>query len=363
MPAVKNINDVQQLACELAGQQLRIPNLRPWFVDWPTAINPNLEKLRPVVDRIIEESIVDVKTQVGAKECDFGLLTARIYPKADWRELQIAAAYMVWVFIWDDEIDLAISDIATNKDRTRQYCERSLAYVYRLLDLETSNQTKHDISDLPYPCMAAFREVGCGLAELGDLVQRERTYRELERYITHLVVEQGRQHDKKMPTTTEYIEMRMSTAGVTPLAAKFHRSVMNRIRIPAWVMDSEEMRTIWEETTVLCMIVNDLYSFPKEMASSALQNLVSVIFNETKDMEHVVNGIMAMLAKSKENFEGAFKVLDSRTKTDSEVNHSVKVYVDNCRTYVTGLLEWTVVSNRYKMSQYMQQDGSSIVSL
>ncbi|KJZ71670.1 hypothetical protein HIM_08931 [Hirsutella minnesotensis 3608] len=361
MAFVENFDEAQDLAQELDGKHVRVPNLKIRFSDWPAETNVNLEKLRPVVDRMIESIVTDDGKLEAYKNCDFGLLASLWYPRAGWEELQIGAAFLVWVFIWDDEIDLAETEIASSKDETRRYCEKSLAYMHGVLDLDTINHAINPVS--PYACLTVFGKFGRGLAKLADLAQRKRVYRELELYVSHVAIEQERQQDGKVPSTVEYIDMRMRTAGVTPSTAC--NEAMNSVQLPAWVVDSKEMRTIWEETTMLCLIINDFYSIEKEMASGTLQNLVSVMYhwNKARNMDLVVSDIMGMLEASRESFEKAFRVLDAKTKNNEQLNNDMRVCVGNCRTFVTGLIEWSLRSGRYKMYRYLQKDGSVDITL
>jgi hypothetical protein len=87
------------------------------------------------------------------------------------------------------------------------------------------------------------------------------------------------------------------------------------------------------------------------------------MWNETKNMGHVVVDIISILKESVKKFERAFKMLEGQTSLDSKLDNDMKAFVDNCRTWVTGLLEWTLTSERYKMYQYLHQDGSVVVPL
>lgn len=40
---------------------------------------------------------------------------------------------------------------------------------------------------------------------------------------------------------------------------------MNRVTLPDWIRNSHELATLCREATVLCSIINDLYSAPKEI--------------------------------------------------------------------------------------------------
>ena len=47
----------QKLLNDLRGQHLEIPNLQHLFRDWPQYVNPELGKLRHVVNELLERSV------------------------------------------------------------------------------------------------------------------------------------------------------------------------------------------------------------------------------------------------------------------------------------------------------------------
>lgn len=77
----------------------------------------------------------------------------------------VTAAYLAWVFVWDDEIDLGETETSRSVELGREYCEKSLAYIKASMGLGDSG---NGAETLPYPCMEIFREFGHGLRAGAD---------------------------------------------------------------------------------------------------------------------------------------------------------------------------------------------------
>lgn len=193
---------MDNLARELMGQSLHIPNIKMKFIKWPAGLNSNLDKLRLEVDRMIKtyksrSSILnsswsdvysittDEEILRSFEKCDFGrlaclydypiipsssLLTRKsYYPNATWERLQVGAAYLVWVFIWDDEIDLGNTKTAKNKNLTRGYCERSRNFVHSSLGLSTTKNIENMGTGHLSKIMGIFDEFGHGICKSANI--------------------------------------------------------------------------------------------------------------------------------------------------------------------------------------------------
>lgn len=70
-----------------------------------------------------------------------------------------------------------------------------------------------------------------------------------------------------------------------------------------------------------------------------------------------------MLGDSMKAFEKAAEDLYSQTKHDAELDRSLRACIDSHCHFVTGLIEWTLTSARYRMDDYIQKDGSFVIPL
>ncbi|KAK2606431.1 hypothetical protein QQS21_003124 [Conoideocrella luteorostrata] len=356
-------NEAEKLYEELKTQSLHLPDLRLKFQDWPQGDNVRLDDIRVEADKMIRSVTEDKEMLDNAERSDMGHLASLWYPKAGWTELQVGAAYLAWVFIWDDEIDLGMSETAKSSELGREYCDKSLDYINKSMGLnyDWRNSKAEDIPH-PYRYMRIFEKFGFGL-RAADEDQRWQAYKGLRDYIAQVGVEHSRQLNGHFPTSKEYLAMRRGTAGVAPVAGC--TEFMNGVKLPAWLRHSREMEVLAREATMMCLIINDLYSAHKEVASKTLQNYVVVLYAECepRSLGQSVKALLDLLDESKTAFNKAVESLEKQVERDAELGKNLRACIDTHRHFVTGLIEWTLTSARYKMDKYLQKDGSFIIPL
>lgn len=90
-----------------------------------------------------------------------------------------------------------------------------------------------------------------------------------------------------------------------------------------------------------------------------------MLFNESKSrtMEEAVGTLLKMLDDSMKAFDQAAADLHSKTQQDEGLDKSLRACIDSHCHFVTGLIEWTLTSARYRMDDYMQKDGSFVIPL
>ncbi|KAL7941029.1 isoprenoid synthase domain-containing protein [Trichoderma barbatum] len=349
-----------ELASMLSGSTLPIPNLKLPLANFPRAVNRYTNEIRRWVDKLIEENIQDGRKCIGVKRCDFGYLAACCFPYSEWEELKAAAAFLVWIFIWDDVIDHGEDDsgIISNGDLARTFCENSLDHIRFKLELDHSDHRGASI-----PLMAMFDQVAEPITAKWNQTQMRRLYNEIEHYVNCCLVEHMQQEDDSIPTQEQFTKMRFGTSGITPGIAicEFTRSVT----LPDEVIESAPMKVIWREITRLCMMINDIYSCQKELRSGVIQNIIPVIAyaSGTDDIETVTREFLEIFQTSVHTFEESFQVLKALASPDPKLSEDIRKYIQNCQTIATGLLEWMLASERYGVTKHLQADGSALVPL
>ncbi|KAL7930144.1 isoprenoid synthase domain-containing protein [Trichoderma chlorosporum] len=352
-----------ELASMLSGSTLPIPNLKLSLASFPKGVNRYRDDIRLWVDKLIDENIQDRRKCAGVKRCDFGYLAACCYPYSDWEELKAAAAFLVWVFTWDDIIDHGEDDsgIISNADLAQIFCEQSLDHIKTKLELDNFGEGR--VLAQPLPSMTMFDHVAEPLTATWNHTQTQRLYNEIEHYVNCCLVEHIQQGDDSIPTQEEFTEMRFGTSGITPGIAicEFTRNVS----LPNEIVESAPMKVIWREITRLCMMINDIYSCQKELRSGVIQNIIPVIAyaSGTDDIGTVTQEFMHIFQASANTFEEAFRVLKALASPDPKLSEDIQKYVENCQTITTGLLEWMLSSERYGIAKHLQADGSALVPL
>ncbi|KAI8966808.1 terpenoid synthase [Daldinia sp. FL1419] len=356
------------LATQLDGKTFRLPDLWQLFSEWPLAANPHAERLERLVDSLLERIITNEKKLRALKKADFGRLMSLWYPDAEWPELEIATAYSVWIFVWDDEVDAGDTDVSNDEELARAYYQKSLSTVHRLLGLDEGEVDEDLIAKEEanlHPNMALFADVGRGLRKSTDRIQRERFYRELEGFMVSVGVEHGQRMRGLIPTVEKYLHIRSGSVGCAPQIALTDH--MLKVRLPETIMEGAPMKKLWKETIVMCLILNDIYSVQKEIAQASLFNLVPVMYKncspKKKSLDTVTRGIEAALRESMKGFENAAKDLESMASDNAEVSRDVQAFIKWCRHFITGVLQWSLESKRYGMADCLHKDGSLSIVL
>uniref|UniRef100_A0A8H7TQZ5 Terpene synthase n=1 Tax=Bionectria ochroleuca TaxID=29856 RepID=A0A8H7TQZ5_BIOOC len=338
-------DEIDDLLNRLSGKELHVPDLLTLLGNWQTDINSHLGQLRSLVRPMLEAVINNPEKISKVIDCDFALLACLICPNAGWEEIQSFSVFLIWIFVWDDDLGLADPDIAD---------------VSRALPPEGNGEVK---MRSPFPIMDLFDKFGSSLVNATDQVHRRRLFAEIEFYISEVVTEHARQHDRALPNVDEYLQMRMGTSGMLVFLA--FSDYMNKMRLPEWIMQAEEMNTLKNETTKLAMFVNDIYSLQKEIMSGAPQNILPLLLNtsSTKTLDECIDELTTMICVSVQKFEEVLCNLDAATGEDRTLHNSLHVYADNCRTLVTGLIEWSKKTRRYSLGQYEVRGGGFKIPL
>ncbi|KAI1212333.1 terpenoid synthase [Annulohypoxylon truncatum] len=351
------------LASQLDGKTFRLPDLWKVFSDWPLAANPHAERLEVLVDTLLERIITNERKLKALKQANFGRLISLWYPDAEWPELEIAAAYSVWIFVWDDEVDAGDTDVSNDEELSRAYYKKSLSTIHNLLGLDPSEKGKEQVFEddqALHPNMTLFADVGRGMRTATDRIQRERFYRELENFMVQVGVEHVHRMRGSIPTVDKYIEIRSGSVGCAPQIAI--TDTMLKVRLPESIMESPAMKALWKETVVICFVLNDIYSVQKEIAQASLLNLVPVMFKncdpEKQTLDTVTHDIEITLRDSMKGFEDAAASLTEITSHDSQVSKDTQSFIKWCRYFITGVLQWSLESKRYGMAECLQEDGS-----
>ncbi|KAL7909375.1 isoprenoid synthase domain-containing protein [Trichoderma velutinum] len=354
------ITPSEQLAATLKGKKAKVPNMMEAMKGWPVnERHPELERMRRVFDETLDRVIKDPKIRQGFKNCDIALFCALWLPFGEWEDFYAASIFILWIFIWDDKIDMKEHALSDDFEESCRFREQTLGYVRYCLGL-------HEGSDLEEP---AFPSEACGLfKDFSDRIllkfpkgRIETLYNEIVRYVKECEVEQAYRLAGEVPNPDAYLHNRGGTVALgvlCPIQELFLESTL-----PDWVMESPEMDIIWRETNMGIIIINDLLSFKKEMATGCVLNILPVLYHGGQDWDKIVPELILELEAICNRLDEAAAVLDKATSYDSAINKNLQTFVELCRTCTTATWIYTFTSKRYKIASDVQEDGSLIISL
>lgn len=84
---------------------------------------------------------------------------------------------------------------------------------------------------------------------------------------------------------------------------------------------------------------------------------------QAKGLDQAVQGIIKLICDSKIIFSKAESRLLNATADNSKMQEDMRMCIAVHQTFVTGLLEWTLFSPRYKVLENPRVNGSIVLQL
>ena len=269
----------------------------------------------------------------GLHAADFGHFGAAFWPHVSLERLRVVTYLNIWLFIWDDETDGAgrlSSDFALAED----FRSQTLRHIRLSLGLEAPGAC-------PNPTNAVIRGfdfAGKALRESYTTKRRERMMKEMSRFIEATAIEHRAHLSNGMPSCDAFWQLRRGTIGVRVSLAVLE--YCNEAMLPSSVMQSEDMAKLWDLVTVNIIIVNDLLSLKKELASGYVDSLVPILAIELGSMQKAIAHVMDAIRANVQEFDVVANRILGQYATDVRVVKSLQRFVDGCRYMCTGNITW-----------------------
>ena len=168
----------------------------------------------------------------------------------------------------------------------------------------------------------------------------------LESYFKACVWEAHNKSRQHVPDAKSYIQMRESTGAVQP---SFELAgVLGLVKLPAWMMDEPTIHRLNQLANHEITLFNDLISLEKEMKVGDMHNLVFII---QKEQQCSMAEAMAQAARMHDEEVMEFITLESGLPSWGEpLDTEVRNYIDVLRCWMRANMDWSLMSERYRVS-------------
>ncbi|KAL7623800.1 hypothetical protein AAE478_005353 [Parahypoxylon ruwenzoriense] len=332
------MNPREALLLRIRNQTLQIPDLRPLFADWKGIscrhINPRLELLKgKVATRLRSLGLSDSKRE-RFEATDFALFVALWWPDAPSEKLETLAYFIIWLFIWDDEVDEPPGSYSGDFDRAQIYRDHTLRFVGRCMGIlpgEGDSLPQNKI-------IRSFEDIGSELRAFYNVDQRQRFYDKTAQFIAATEAEQVIKLKGQVPTLEGYMKLRLRSSAVDIVSAVGEYSMS--AQLPLEVMRCGLMQALWDEANMIITIVNDLYSLSKETKHGFVDNIVTLAFSPTNDIQQAVSECVELIRVAKQRFDKAERALLSGTNKDDEIYRQLQGFIEVLKSNCVGNLIW-----------------------
>jgi hypothetical protein len=306
------------------------------------------------IANILHSTLPQGKILSALQRSDFGLFGATWWPQSKFDKLKIVTYLAVWLFTWDDEIDLSDGTMWDEFGAAQIYREQTLAYVRYALGIdsvppEVSNGIILNFAPIAEACKKAY-----------TLQQNKMVYEEMRFFMDMSEREQRLRLSGTIPSIDEFWHYRLGSSAVTVCLALNEFSWEN-MHLPAGFYADKDVKSIMRYTNTIISATNDLLSIKKEIKRDAIDSLIPIIFYHVGDIQKAVDEVVTFVAVEIVNMDkAAASLFESYEAADEGMRRQVKDFVDGCKHYTTGNLTWSLETDRYGVERV---DGEIIMTL
>jgi hypothetical protein len=302
----------------------------------------------------LHSTIPPGKRLAALQASDFGLFSSTWWPHASLPRLRILTYLGVWLFIWDDEIDLSDGAMWNSFDTAQEYRNQTLAYVRYTLGIDGV------CPDVTNRIILNFAPIGAALKESYSIQQRVRMYEAMRFFMEMSEQEQRMRLNGSIPSVEEFWRYRLGCSAV-PVCLAVNEYGCGSMELPPEFFADQDVKTLYRCTNTLVSAVNDLLSIKKEVRCDAIDSLIPIMFFYVGDIEIAVREIVAFIAAEIENLDvAAASLVRKYAEADEGMKDRVADFIDGCKYYTTGNLTWSLETDRYGVAYV---DGQIAVTL
>jgi hypothetical protein len=254
---------------------------------------------------------------------DFGLFGATWWPDAPFEKLQIVTYLSVWLFTWDDEIDLNDGTMWNEFGAAQVYRDQTLAYVRYTLGIDEACPEVHN------HIILNFAPIGAALQEAYTLEKRRMVYEAMRFFMDMSEHEQRLRLSGAIPSVDEFWRYRVGSSAV-PVCLACNEFSWDSMKLPSeFYADSDVKSLLWHANTIISAS-NDLLSIEKEIKRGAIDSLIPITFFHVGNLDNAAASLLR-------TYGGA----------DEGMRSQIGDFIDGCKYYATGNLTWSLATDRY----------------
>ncbi|KAI9797361.1 MAG: hypothetical protein M1833_005541 [Piccolia ochrophora] len=329
----------QWLFDSLKGQSASVPDLYQIFPNVPIPeARHDYHLVREVVDTWLSRFVEDNAIRAKLQAADFAKFANLWYGGISLDRCQTIAAYGAWLGAFDDEMEeyalsgdrVAASQTAEEAILVFEYCfGQSAFYGARPQPRSLVMQGFIDIGD-------QFRR---GLSQ----ASRKRFLTELRDFTFAVAQTQNIRERGSLLDFNSYIARRYHVSAVRTALAMLDFAY--GYSIPECTFEDEAFIDIWQRTSFILAMTNDIISLQKEFNAGEIDNgILVLIYHHQSNLQTAIDVAVQLCH---DNYEA---LLDAECylKTGPEEMHpDVFDFVDRCKGFCLNTVHWSYINGRY----------------
>ncbi|MEW2634359.1 isoafricanol synthase [Streptomyces sp. NPDC048389] len=334
-------------------------------IPFPARLSPHAERARRHTLQWLQKTDL-LAGDASVEEYDalrLERLMAYFYPDATASDLELAADFNAWFFIFDDQFDgrlgtrpEAIERLVDTLGRTMTIGgthegeeAREAHWAREAEEARGGHGTEAPHAVSSQPLVLGFRDIWYR-ATAGTPRNWQRRFR--EHWQAYMAAHQGEAANRnadRLPTPEQFLELRRHSIGVQPCLDFTERC--GGYALPDDLHGSFPLREMREITGDVVIFVNDIVSLVKELAAGDVNNSVVVLSEQRgcaldEAVEHIAERANARTARFNELAAALPRLLDDM-RVPAEVRGHIGHYVEGMGHLMAGNLAWSLATSRY----------------
>jgi len=313
---------------------------------WSARRNPAFKRAEQAASRWVQHHGLfrDRAAADRFDEVGIGMLVALAYPDATPELLELCAQMLAWVFIEDDRYDLA-----PPKDQRPEQIESRFEHYLSVLRTGRVDPSAE-------PAARALHDLNRRLMKAGSAAWHAHFVDTMRQFwMDGIVVETYYRARGISPDPASYMAMRAQTVGIYICLDLLELAVGCELT-PQLRADPILRRVTWLTSRIVAY-VNDLFSYHKERSVGDVNNYLHVLRRyESLELGEGIEHVVRVHDRELNQFCQLDEAVRDRAP---EARRSLDLYVDGCRSWMSGVLRWQQVSPRYASGRKLLNDEGS----
>jgi hypothetical protein len=279
-------------------------------------------------------------------------LMAYFYPDATGSDLELAADFNAWFFIFDDQFDGGLGTRPEAIERLVDTLGRTMT-ITGTPEVPAAREAREEAGVYDgmsgQPLVVGFRDIW-HRSTAGRPRSWQRRFRtHWQAYMAAYQGEAANRNADRLPTLEQFLALRRDSIGVQPCLDFTERC--GGYALPDELHGSFPLREMREITGDVVIFVNDIVSLVKELAAGDVNNSVVVLSEQRgcsldEAVEHIAELANSRTARFGELATGLPGLLDD-LGVPAGLRGSVDHYVEGMGHLMAGNLAWSLATSRY----------------
>ncbi|MET7711661.1 isoafricanol synthase [Streptomyces sp. NPDC005407] len=310
-------------------------------IPFPARFSPHAERARRHTLQWLQETGL-LTGEAETAEYDalrLERLMAYFYPDATGNDLELAADFNAWFFIFDDQFDGRLG-------MRPEAIEHVVAGLVRTMTADGASLVPGGAGP---PLVQGFRNIW-RRATAGAPYGWQRRFRtHWQAYMASYQAEAHHRNADRLPSLEQFLKVRRDSIGVQPCLDLTERC--GGYTLPDGLHDSSPLGEMCEITGDVVIFVNDIVSLAKELAAGDVNNSVIVLREQKgcsleRSVEHITALANARTARFAQLAAALPRTLSERG-VPPEVRGHICHYVEGMGHLMAGNLAWSLSTSRY----------------